>query len=88
MKFNVFCRGTVNILTAVVTLSDKLLNCGEDLFPSSDIKFCSILNPNLIFASGGEVAIVVASKTVVLVAIVGAEDVAVTWGAVTLPVSE
>lgn len=85
MKLKVLFRRNFNVLTTVVTLSDKLFNCNEDLFPSSAVRFCSILNPNLIVTSGGGAAVVVVSKAVVVVAAVGAADISFTWGAVTLP---
>lgn len=60
----------ISKLTAAVTLSDKVLNSDEDLFPSSEVKFCCILNSNSTIASDPEEAVVATVAAVVVVAAV------------------
>ena len=49
-----------NVLTAEATVVAKFLNSGEDVFPSSSVKFCVILNSNTTFGfAGGGAGVVV-----------------------------
>ena len=56
-------------------------NAGEDVFASSGVKVCCILNSNLIF---GSVGVVVAVGELVVV-MLGGDDVPVTGGVLALP---
>lgn len=51
-------------LTVVVTLVANSLYSGDDLFPSCGVKFCCILNSNVIFGSTGVEAVVVEDSVV------------------------
>lgn len=47
----------VKVLTADFILVARLLNSGEDLFVSDDVKFCLSLNPKPILLASGAVVV-------------------------------
>lgn len=75
-------------LTAVVTLVANSLYSDEDLFTSCSVKFCCILNPNVIFGSTGLAAVVVVDGKEVVPVNAGGDDVPFTKSDVNIPVRD